>query len=84
MTTQSVLPVGGIAGAWRGELRDASRLSALVAGLAQRWAAYQTYRRTVAELEMLTDRELNDIGLGRWDIRRVARESAILAHATEA
>lgn len=84
MTTQSVLPVGGIAGAWRGDLRDDSRLGALVARLAQRWAAYQTYRRTLFELETLTDRELNDIGLSRWDIRRVARESAALGQAAQA
>ncbi len=80
MTTQSVMPVGGIAGAWRGDLRETSRLSAFFASLAQRWTAYQTYRHTLAELETLNDRELNDIGLSRWDIRRVARDSASMAH----
>lgn len=80
MTTQSVFPVGGIAGAWRGELRETSRFEALVARIAQRWATYQTYRRTLGELETLSDRELNDIGISRWDIRRIARESSLEAH----
>lgn len=84
MTTQTILPVGGIAGASRGDLHETSRFGALVARLAQRWAAYQTYRRTIVELEMLTDRELNDIGLSRWDIRRIAHESAVMAHPTRA
>ena len=34
------------------------------------------YRATVSELECLSDRELMDIGISRWDIHRVARESA--------
>jgi uncharacterized protein YjiS (DUF1127 family) len=84
MTTQSIFPVGGIAGAWRGDLRETSRLGALVASLGHRWATYQTYRHTCDELEMLSDRELNDIGISRWDIRRIAREAAELAHPTQA
>lgn len=84
MTTQTVFPVGGIAGAWRGDLRETSRFGALLARLQHRWAAYRTYRRTLGELETLTDRELNDIGLSRWDIRRVARETAVLAHPARA
>jgi uncharacterized protein YjiS (DUF1127 family) len=84
MTTQTVMPIGGIAGAWRGDLHETSRLSALFASLAQRWAAYQTYRDTLAELETLSDRELNDIGISRWDIRRIARESAHATHGAHA
>lgn len=84
MTTQTVLPIGGIAGAARGDLNEASRLGVFVANMAQRWAAYQTYRRTLAELETLNDRELNDIGLSRWDIRRVAREAAVLVYPAQA
>ena len=34
------------------------------------------YRATVLELESLSDRELMDIGISRWDIDRVAREAA--------
>jgi|GEM_PF-2443368 len=80
MTAQTVLPVGGIAGAWRGDLRETSRFAALVARLRQRWAAYQTYRATLDELRSLDDRELNDIGVSRWDIRRIARDAAQRAH----
>ena len=84
MTTHSVFPVGGIAGAWRGDLRETSRLGSLVASLEHRWATYQTYRATVEELQMLSDRELNDIGISRWDIRRIAREAADAAHPRQA
>ncbi|MGJ3264739.1 MAG: DUF1127 domain-containing protein [Salinarimonas sp.] len=38
--------------------------------------AYQRYRQTVRELERLSDRELNDVGLSRGDIDYVARRFA--------
>ena len=76
MTTQAILPIGGIAGAWRGEIRDTSRLDALLDRLQRRWDVYKTYRRTVEELELLSDRELNDVGISRYDIRAIARQSA--------
>ena len=76
MTTQTVFPVGGIAGAWRGEIRETSRLDALLNRLQRRWDVHMTYRRTVEELELLNDRELNDIGISRYDIRAIARQSA--------
>ena len=34
--------------------------------------AFRDYRRNVAELSRLSDRELADIGLDRFDIPRVA------------
>lgn len=34
------------------------------------------YERTVAELNGLTDRELNDLGISRFSIPELARESA--------
>lgn len=37
----------------------------------RRW---RNYRRTVRELDSLSDRDLNDLGIGRADIRRVARQ----------
>jgi uncharacterized protein YjiS (DUF1127 family) len=80
MTTQSVFPIGGVAGAWRGDLRETSRFGALVARLQHRWAAYRTYRNTLAELQTLDERELNDIGISRWDLPRVAREAAELRY----
>lgn len=46
-----------------------------IALLARRWATYQRIR---AELETYTERELNDMGLGRSDIARIALEAASL------
>ncbi len=34
------------------------------------------YKQTVRELQMMSDRELYDIGISRHDIRRVAREAS--------
>jgi uncharacterized protein YjiS (DUF1127 family) len=38
------------------------------------------YKRTVAELNMLNDRELNDLGLHRSMIKGLAREEAAKIH----
>lgn len=34
---------------------------------------WRKYRQTVTELGRMSDRELHDLGIGRGDIRRVAR-----------
>jgi len=34
---------------------------------------YHLYRKTVRELAQLSDRELADLGIARYDISRVAR-----------
>jgi len=39
-------------------------------------ASWRRYRQTVRELEGLNDRELSDLGLGRRDIRAVARQAS--------
>ncbi|AVX04696.1 MULTISPECIES: DUF1127 domain-containing protein [Maritalea] len=39
----------------------------------RRWASY---RKTVRELSVLDDRELNDLGITRGDIQPLAREHA--------
>ena len=49
---------------------------ALLARARNSLAAYRTYRRTLSELEVLSDRELRDLGLSRLSIRDIARESA--------
>lgn len=36
---------------------------------------WRKYRQTVTELGRMTDRELRDLGIGREDIRRVARSA---------
>ena len=38
--------------------------------------AYKLYRDTVRELAQLSDRELADLGIARFDIARVARQGA--------
>lgn len=41
-------------------------------------AEWRRYRGTVNELSRLSTRELNDLGIGRGEIRSVARRSAML------
>lgn len=45
-------------------------------GIAARLRRYNSYRRTLIELENLTDRELYDLGLSRLQIRSVAYREA--------
>jgi len=61
-----------------------SRLDMLLARLRQRYAAWKIYRSTLDELHMLSDRELDDIGVARADIRRIARETAEMEIANRA
>ena len=39
--------------------------------------AYMRYRETVRELSILTDRELEDLGISRFEIENVARVHAV-------
>jgi len=39
----------------------------------RKWAAYQ---QTVRELSQLDNRQLNDLGINRSDIQRIARDHA--------
>jgi uncharacterized protein YjiS (DUF1127 family) len=41
--------------------------------IAQKFSSWRKYRETVSELGRMSDRELSDLGIGRADIRRVAR-----------
>ncbi|OHV81700.1 DUF1127 domain-containing protein [Rhizobium sp. LCM 4573] len=41
--------------------------------IARTFNNWRKYRETVSELGRMTDRELSDLGIGRADIRRVAR-----------
>lgn len=47
-----------------------------LAGLRGAWARYRLYRRAYAELNALSTRELNDLGISRCMISRLAREAA--------
>ncbi len=43
--------------------------------LKTRYAKWQRYSRTVTELEALSNRDLADLGINRYDINRIAREA---------
>ncbi len=51
-------------------------LSSLVSGI--NW--WRRYRETVRQLSVLTDQELNDVGLSRGDIHAVAWGGRATAH----
>jgi len=44
--------------------------------LGTRFAQYRVYRRTRSELQMLSNRELKDLGIGRSMINAIAHEAA--------
>jgi len=48
----------------------------MVKMIAEKVSAWRRYRVSVRELSRLTDRELNDLGLNRYDIEIVARQTA--------
>jgi uncharacterized protein YjiS (DUF1127 family) len=54
----------------------------LLTNLARSWAQYRTFRATLAELQMCSDRQLADMGFVRGDLARIAYEAA--ERATEA
>lgn len=39
------------------------------------WAEYRLYRRTLDELQSMTNRELADLGISRDSIRQIALET---------
>jgi uncharacterized protein YjiS (DUF1127 family) len=47
-----------------------------IKSLTHRLSAWRRYRAAVRELSLLSDRELNDLGLNRFEIESVARRSA--------
>jgi uncharacterized protein YjiS (DUF1127 family) len=72
-TLASSLPAGGAGLAAR---RGGTSGGSLLQRLSGWFAEQRRYRRTLAELSTLTDRELDDIGLTRGDLEFVARRSA--------
>lgn len=54
----------------------ADRFSGLMAQVKAMIARRAVYNQTVRELNVLTNRELADLGLSRFDIETVAREAA--------
>lgn len=43
--------------------------------LASRFAAWKAYRETVHALSRLENRELDDLGISRFDIRKIAAKA---------
>ncbi len=54
----------------------ADRLSGFRANLSDKLAKRNVYMTTLRELNALSDRDLNDLGLSRSDIRAIAIEAA--------
>jgi uncharacterized protein YjiS (DUF1127 family) len=48
-------------------------MTTLLKNFLQKLRNFRQYRQSLNELSKLTDRELNDIGIGRGDIYRVAK-----------
>ena len=44
--------------------------------ITEKFSAWRRYREAVRELSGLTDRELTDIGINRFDIAAIARQTA--------
>lgn len=54
----------------------ASWIGGTLATLRDAWSRYRVYQRTLAELSTLSTRELNDLGISRSMITRLAHEAA--------
>lgn len=52
-----------------------ARISEYRDTLTTRFANYRAYRNTLTELRNLSDRELNDLGLGRAGLKGIAQEA---------
>ena len=44
--------------------------------LSLKYARWQKYQRALNELELMSDRDLADLGVSRYDIKRIARDAA--------
>ncbi|MCJ7872529.1 DUF1127 domain-containing protein [Marinovum sp. 2_MG-2023] len=53
-----------------------ARVQTMLRAFGTRVAQYRVYRDTLHELQMLSVRELNDLGVSQSEIRRVAYEAA--------
>lgn len=53
----------------------ADRISSRVADLRQRFAQWRFYQRTISELSALDNRDLDDLGISRGEIRDIAWHS---------
>ncbi len=49
--------------------------SGYIARLRKAWADYRLYRETLVELQSLTDRDLDDLGISRHALTDIARDA---------
>jgi uncharacterized protein YjiS (DUF1127 family) len=57
------------------KVKSIQRGMTMFESLKTRYASWKRYSRTVSELESLSNRELSDLGISRFDIPRLAREA---------
>ena len=53
-----------------------NRIGGFLNGVTARFAQYRTYRKTLDELQALSDRELSDLGISRHSVRSIAYRAA--------
>lgn len=58
-----------------GGFAPTNRFAAFRATVAERFAKHRAYTRTLRELESMSFRELNDLGLAQADLQHVAYET---------
>jgi uncharacterized protein YjiS (DUF1127 family) len=68
---------GALLSQWRTEKRNdpKERRNEYIMNLIRNYRNWRRYRDTVSELNRLSNRELNDLGISRGDIPFVARKS---------
>ena len=57
-------------------LRKVETMTETIKFISTKLGAWRRYRASLRELYCLTDRELSDLGIARWEIDDVARRSA--------
>jgi len=57
------------------EANTLHRISGFLRAFADRMEKRRAYRRTLQQLSVLSERELDDLGLGRDDLRTIARRA---------
>ncbi len=65
-----------VAGSRNTTISMGARLAEIKTQFSEAFAAWRVYRRTVAELQELSTRELSDLGISRSMIRSIAIEAA--------
>ena len=58
------------------EVHPVGWLRAQIASVARAWRWYRSFKQTHDELNRLSDRDLDDLGIVRADIARISREVA--------